>query len=76
MRRKVPLEEVIAHLRHVQSAAIVAATALRQQNCELDEDIARLVRRCVCDALHEQLEKLEAICRPHRGPHTRRLIPL
>ena len=64
MRRQTPREEeVIAHLRHVQSAAVVAVAALRRQNCELDEDIARLLQRCVCDALEEQLEKLEAACR-------------
>ena len=28
------------HLRQVQSAVVVAIAALRQQNCELDEDIA------------------------------------
>jgi hypothetical protein len=47
-------------LRHIQSAVIVAVAALRQQNCELDEDIARLLQRCVCDRLDDQLEKLEA----------------
>ncbi|HEV2443746.1 MAG TPA: hypothetical protein VGT07_14565 [Steroidobacteraceae bacterium] len=44
----------------MQSAVIVAIAALRQQNCELDEDIARLLQRCVCDRLDDQLEKLEA----------------
>jgi hypothetical protein len=51
---------VILHLRHVQSAVIVAVAALRRQNCELDEDIARLLQRCVCDSLEDQLRKLEA----------------
>ena len=51
---------MILHLRHVQSAVIVAVAALRRQNCELDEDIARLLQRCVCDSLEDQLEKLEA----------------
>ncbi|HVS77308.1 MAG TPA: hypothetical protein VHE11_10255 [Steroidobacteraceae bacterium] len=55
-----PLEEAILRLRHVQSAAIVAVAALRRQNCELDEDIATLLQRCVCDSLDEQLQKLEA----------------
>ena len=55
-----PLDEVILRLRHVQSAVIVAVAALRRQNCELDEDIACLLQRCVCDSLDEQLEKLEA----------------
>ena len=54
-----PVDEAILHLRHVKSAAIVAIAALRRQNCELDEDIARLLQRCVCDALEDQLERLE-----------------
>ena len=54
------LDEIVLRLRHVQSAVIVAVAALRRQNCELDEDIASLLQRCVCDSLHDQLEKLEA----------------
>jgi hypothetical protein len=55
----------------VQSAVIVAIAALRRQNCELDEDIARLLQRCVCDRLDDQLEKLEA-ARQSRVPCMRR----
>ena len=62
--RRTPLDEVILHLRHLQSAVIVAIAALRRQNCELDEDIARLLQRCVCDLLDDQLKKLEAAHRP------------
>ena len=58
--REGPLDEVILHLRHVHSAVIVAVAALRRQNCELDEDIACLLQRCVCDRIDDQLEKLEA----------------
>ena len=57
--RGTPLEEIVLHLRHVQSAVIVAIAALRRQNCELDEDIARLLQRCVSDRIDDQLEKLE-----------------
>ena len=59
-RRKagVPPEDVAVHLRHVRSAVIVAIAALRRQNCELDEDIARLLQRCVCDRIDDQIEKL------------------
>lgn len=38
---------------------IVAIAALRRQNCELDEDVARLLQRCVCDRIDDQIEKLE-----------------
>jgi len=57
------LGQVISHLRQVQSAVVVAVAALRQQNCELDEDIATVLQRSVADRLHEQIERLEAIAR-------------
>ena len=57
------LSQVISHLRQVQSAVVVAVAALRQQNCELDEDIATVLQRSVADRLHEQVERLEAITR-------------
>lgn len=60
LSRQMPLDEVIVHLRHVHSAVIVAVAALRQQNCELDEDIASLLQRCVSDRIDDQLEKLQA----------------
>ena len=57
------LAQVVAQLRQVQSAVVVAVAALRQQNCELDEDIATVLQRSVADRLHEQIERLEAIAR-------------
>jgi hypothetical protein len=57
------LGQVISHLRQVQSAVVVAVAALRQQNCELDEDIAAVLQRSVADRLHEQIERLEAVTR-------------
>lgn len=55
-----PFDDTILHLRHIQSTVIVAVAALRRQNCELDEDIASLLQRCVCDRIDDQLEKLES----------------
>jgi hypothetical protein len=55
------LEQVISHLRQVNSAVAVAVAALRQQNCELDEDIATVLQRSVADRLHEQIERLETV---------------
>jgi len=55
------LGEVILHLRHAQSAVIVAVAALRRQNCELDEDIATVLQRSVADPIHDQLERLESL---------------
>lgn len=57
------LGQVISQLRQVQSAVVVAVAALKQQNCELDEDIATVLQRSVADRLHEQIERLEAITR-------------
>jgi hypothetical protein len=57
------LGEVVAHLRLVQSAVVVAVAALRQQNCELDEDIASVLQRSVADRLHDQIDRLEAVMR-------------
>jgi hypothetical protein len=57
------LGEVALHLRHVQSAVVVAVAALKQQNCELDEDIARVLQRSVADRIQDQIERVEALMR-------------
>jgi hypothetical protein len=55
--------EVVLHLRQIQSAVTVAVAALRQQNCELDEDIANVLQRSVADRIHDQIERLEITVR-------------
>ena len=60
------LGEVVLHLRQVQSAVVVAVAALKQQNCELDEDIATVLQRSVADRIHEQIERVEALMRSAR----------
>jgi hypothetical protein len=57
------LGEVVAHLRQVQSAVVVAVAALKQQNCELDEDIATVLKRSVADQIEDQIEALESLAR-------------
>jgi methyl coenzyme M reductase subunit C-like uncharacterized protein (methanogenesis marker protein 7) len=57
------LGEVVTHLRQVQSAVVVAVAALRQQNCELDEDVATVLQRSVADRIQDQIERLEALMR-------------
>ena len=57
------LGEVVLHLRQVQSAVVVAVAALKQQNCELDEDIAIVLQRSVVDRLEDQIDRLEAMSR-------------
>ena len=64
MRRQ--LGEVVLHLRQVRSAVVVAVAALKQQNCELDEDIATVLQRCVADRIQDQIERLEALMRSAR----------
>ena len=54
------LSGAVVRLRQVQSTVAVAVAALRRQNCELDEDIATLLQRCVCDRIEDQLHELEA----------------
>jgi hypothetical protein len=51
------------HLRQVQSAVVVAVAALKQQNCELDEDIARVLQRSVADRIQDQIERVESLMR-------------
>jgi DNA anti-recombination protein RmuC len=57
------LGEVAQQLRQVQSAVVVAVAALRQQNCELDEDIATVLQRSVADRIQDQIERLELLRR-------------
>jgi hypothetical protein len=57
------LSEVVLHLRQIQSAVSVAVAALRQQNCDLDEDIAAVLQRSVADRMQDQIETLETVLR-------------
>ena len=70
-RGRPSLDEVILQLRQVHSTVAVAVAALRRQNCELDEDIATVLQRCVCDRIADQLETLKSIPRP-RSTRVRR----
>ncbi len=55
------LEEAMARLVEVRSMVVVAAAALREQNGDLDADIARLLRRNVADGITEQIERLRRL---------------
>jgi hypothetical protein len=57
------LGDILLHMRQIQSAVVVTVAALRQQDCELDADIAAVLQRSVGDRMHEQIEKLEATLR-------------
>jgi hypothetical protein len=60
------LGAVVTQLQNVQSAAVVAVAALKQQNCELDADIATVLQRSVVDRIQDQVERLEALMREVR----------
>ena len=70
---QVSLEEVVAHLRQIQSAVVVAVVALKHQCAERDEDIANLLQQSVVDRLEDQIEKTAAVLRAlaarSRRPH-------
>lgn len=52
------LEEALAHLVELRSMVVVAAAALREQNADLDADIARMLQRSVAQGIAEQIERL------------------
>lgn len=55
------LKEALAHLDELRSMVVMAAAALRQQNCELDADIARVLQRSVAGGIADQIERLAII---------------
>jgi hypothetical protein len=57
------LDDVVLDLRQVQSAVVVAVAALKQQSCEIDEDIAVVLQLSVADLIQDQIERLEAMMR-------------
>lgn len=57
------------HLRGLEvamSAVIVSVSALRRQNCEIDEDIARVLERSAADRLDVEIEKLQSLINKER----------
>jgi hypothetical protein len=50
-------------LDFICSCAIVVRRALVEQNCELDEDAARVLRRCISDELAGQIERIDLLLR-------------
>jgi hypothetical protein len=69
VRKKAPVpqlsgEALADHLRGLEvamSAVIVSVSALRRQNCEIDEDIARVLERSAADRLDVEIEKLQSL---------------
>jgi len=56
-------EALTSHIRGLEvamSAVIVSVSALRRQNCDIDEDIARVLERSAADRLDIEIERLQA----------------
>jgi hypothetical protein len=55
------LRRIRDELDFICSCAIVVRRALIEQNCELDEDAARVLKRCVSDELAGQIERIDVL---------------
>lgn len=55
------LQEIIDSLKALPSVLAVAISALREQNADLDTDVANLLQRTVSHPLQDQIQKLEAL---------------
>ena len=62
-RATVRLREVGDRLRAMQSSVAVAVAALRNQNADIDEDVARLLMRTVSDPLQDQIDSIKSVLR-------------
>jgi hypothetical protein len=51
------LSELTLNLEAIRSAVAVSVAALRHQNCEIDEDVARVLQRSVSDKLQDEIDK-------------------
>jgi hypothetical protein len=51
------LEDLVLRLEVLRSAVSICASALRHQNCEIDEDVACVLQRNVGDRLGEEIDR-------------------
>jgi hypothetical protein len=68
----VRLKEVADRLRAIQSSVAVAVTALRAQNADIDDDVARLLMRNVSDPLQDQIDTIKSVLRLLASPARRK----
>ena len=71
-RAVVCLREIADRLRAMQSSVVVAVAALRGQNADVDEDVARLLTRAVSDPLQDQIDSIKSVMRLLSPPARRR----
>jgi hypothetical protein len=62
-RSIVRLRQVSDRLQAMQSSVAVAVAALRSQNADIDEDVARLLVRTVSDPLQDQIDSIKSVLR-------------
>ena len=55
------LRTIVLYLQRVQSAIVVAVSALRHQACENDSEVASVLQGSVSDPLQDQIDRLESI---------------
>jgi len=55
------LQDIALRLEVVRSASTICATALRHQNCEIDDDVANVLQRNVGDRVGEEIERLNRV---------------
>jgi hypothetical protein len=55
------LQDIIDSLKALPSLLAVAISALREQNADIDADVANLLQRSVSHPLQDQIQKLEAL---------------
>ncbi len=53
-------EALTSHIRGLEVAMSAVVFALRRQNCDIDEDIARVLERSAADRLGIEIERLQA----------------
>ncbi len=66
-RLREALSDHIRGLEVAMSAVIVSVSALRRQNCEIDEDIARVLERSAADRLDIEIERLQTFIDKEAG---------
>jgi hypothetical protein len=62
-RREAALQKIQDRLEVIRSSVVVVARALREQNCEIDDDAARVLVRHVTDGLAEQMGQIGLLIR-------------
>jgi hypothetical protein len=61
------LSDIVKRLEVVHAVLICAAHALRDQDTDIDEDVALAIQRCGSDVIDAQLEKLHTLLASSSG---------